>query len=83
MGEARWWWLSSPWPGLCSGSLSGMQSKLVVGGVGQSNITTKLATLAKHIIIKAESGPSSAARLAQNLLTVILRQIEYPTNPEL
>ena len=26
---------------------------------------------------------SSAARLAQNLLTIILRQIEDPTNPEL
>ena len=33
--------------------LSGMQTSLVGGGVGQPNITAKLATLFKHIIIKA------------------------------
>ena len=33
--------------------LSGMQTSLVGGGVGQPNITAKLATLVKHIIIKA------------------------------
>ena len=33
--------------------LSGMQTSLVGGGVGQPNITAMLATLVKHIIIKA------------------------------
>ena len=33
--------------------LSGMQTSLVGGGVGQPTITAKLATLVKHIIIKA------------------------------
>ena len=52
--------------------LSGMQSRLVVGGVGQPNITTKLATLVKHVIIKA--GEATEKVLCKCELLPILTQ---------
>ena len=47
-------------------SLSGMLSSLVVGGIEQSNTTTKVATLVKHIISKVKR-ESRSVELLPNL----------------
>ena len=51
-------------------SLSGMLSSLVVGGIEQSNTTTKVATLVKHIISKVKR-ESRSVELLPNLNQVL------------